>query len=247
VHGVRILRDPSTGATYPSIFLELELSDGGGWEDDCDTVDLTLIPPAQSRSQTHARSQSHSTTQGQNSQSASSTDAASSEPKSEAAKMYEAISACSRLNPDPNIGQGEEDDDEEGDWDDDEGTADGDAEDDPRIVFERDVEAVNGIPGAYTAANNNSTNGLPPPFPGSSGWITAENVHEFFDENGNWLGRDGEELPEVDIEIRLPGEEGENGDENEGLGEGAGSRRPREEVPDGDGADSAESKRPRLE
>ena len=29
---------------------------------------------------------------------------------------------------------------------------------------------------------------MPPPMPGSSGWITAENAHEFFDEDGNWIG-----------------------------------------------------------
>ncbi len=27
--------------------------------------------------------------------------------------------------------------------------------------------------------------GLPPPTPGSGGWITAENVGEFFDDEGN--------------------------------------------------------------
>ena len=30
--------------------------------------------------------------------------------------------------------------------------------------------------------------GLPPPMPGSGGWITADNVGEFFDEEGNWRG-----------------------------------------------------------
>jgi len=41
--------------------------------------------------------------------------------------------------------------------------------------------------------------------PGSGGWITAENVSEYFDEEGNWRGA------------------------REGLGEGAGSVRRREE------------------
>jgi nucleotide-sensitive chloride channel 1A len=31
--------------------------------------------------------------------------------------------------------------------------------------------------------------GLPPPFPGSGGWITAENVGDFFNEDGSWRGR----------------------------------------------------------
>jgi chloride channel, nucleotide-sensitive, 1A len=30
--------------------------------------------------------------------------------------------------------------------------------------------------------------GLPPAMPGSGGWITAENVNQYFDENGNWIG-----------------------------------------------------------
>lgn len=33
--------------------------------------------------------------------------------------------------------------------------------------------------------------GLPPPMPGSGGWITAENVGEFFDEEGNFRGGGG--------------------------------------------------------
>jgi nucleotide-sensitive chloride channel 1A len=55
--------------------------------------------------------------------------------------------------------------------------------------------------------------------PGSGGWITAENVHEFFDEEGNWIGGDAE------------------GDEEEGvsgeLGEGAGTVHAREEGQEG--------------
>lgn len=37
--------------------------------------------------------------------------------------------------------------------------------------------------------------GLPPAMPGSSGWITAENVGEYFDEDGNWIG-DDDRVPE---------------------------------------------------
>jgi chloride channel, nucleotide-sensitive, 1A len=32
-----------------------------------------------------------------------------------------------------------------------------------------------------------SDGGLPPPVDGSSRWITAENVHEFFDKEGDWI------------------------------------------------------------
>lgn len=60
--------------------------------------------------------------------------------------------------------------------------------------------------------------GLPPPMPGSSGWITAENMHEFFDEEGNWIA--GGEEPSLPLgpgagTVRQRGEE-------EGGGEDAG-------------------------
>ena len=48
----------------------------------------------------------------------------------------------------------------------------------PGILFESD-DVEGGV------------SGLPPPMPGSGGWITAENVGEFFDEEGNWRGRGG--------------------------------------------------------
>lgn len=64
--------------------------------------------------------------------------------------------------------------------------------------------------------------GLPPPMPGSGGWITADNVGDFFDEEGNWRG--GEEFTESEV-LGVPGA---------GLGEGAGSVRSRE-IGEGDG------------
>jgi nucleotide-sensitive chloride channel 1A len=57
-----------------------------------------------------------------------------------------------------------------------------------------------------------SDGGLPPAMPGSGGWITAENMHEFVDADGNWI-----ETEET--------EETETGE----LGPGAGTVRPRQE------------------
>ncbi|KAL9114103.1 MAG: hypothetical protein Q9227_001875 [Pyrenula ochraceoflavens] len=57
------------------------------------------------------------------------------------------------------------------------------------------------------------TGGLPPPFPGSGGWITAENMHQYFDEDGNWIGGEGTE-------------------ETEALGPGAGHTRSRDNAGD---------------
>lgn len=131
-------------------------------------------------------------------------------------ELFTAVSECSNLNPDPR-------------------SQDEDMEDsDDRIMFEGNVgyQGISGLPGASHGA---SDGGLPPPFPGSGGWITAENVGDFFDQDGNWIG---------------------NG-ETEPLGEGAGRVRGRDEVDGQDGNEvtvnghdrdtDEESKRPRVE
>jgi chloride channel, nucleotide-sensitive, 1A len=129
-----------------------------------------------------------------------------------APKLYEAIANCSNLHPDPR----DEDDGED------------DGEDDPydRIIFEGSAEheAIEGFTGVLRGAADGS---LPPPMPGSGGWITAENVHEYFDEDGNWIGQGAEEE----------------------LGDGAGRTRGREELEDGDadGSGPDETKRPRVD
>ncbi|KAL4896008.1 regulator of volume decrease after cellular swelling-domain-containing protein [Aspergillus ambiguus] len=82
-------------------------------------------------------------------------------------KLYAAVSACANLHPDPM-----DEDDEENDGGDD-------------ALLPAGVVAT-GADGA-----------LPPPVDGSSGWITAENMHEFFDEEGNWIG--GGEEPSLPL------------------------------------------------
>jgi len=172
------------------VYLQLELSDGGASDDDFETVELTLIPPPSASADEEAAA------------------TASGNKPSETTKLFEAISECSNLNPDP-VEEGEEEDEDE------------------RIIFEAGHEALEGYTAVYTGA---SDGGLPPPMPGSSGWITADNVHEFFDADGNWVG--GEE-------------EGVSGE----LGEGAGTVHDREEegVNGHEGAETADSKRPRTD
>jgi nucleotide-sensitive chloride channel 1A len=128
--------------------------------------------------------------------------------------LFDAVSNCSNLNPDLTF----EDDDMD------------DGEADSRIVFEGSVgyQGISGLPGVQPGA---SDGGLPPPFPGSGGWITAENVGEYFDADGNWIG----------------GGEGEGA-----LGEGAGRVRARDEVDDGavnghGESDSEDNKRARTD
>lgn len=125
-----------------------------------------------------------------------------------AQKVYDAMSACSDLHLDPNE---DEDDDE--------------AENFDRIIIEGSAEhqALEGFSGVMRGQDDG---GLPPPLPGSGGWITADNVHEYFDEDGNWIGQGAEEQEE--------------------LGEGAGARRAREdEGTNGDGQE--DSKRARVD
>lgn len=80
--------------------------------------------------------------------------------------LFFAVSTCSNLHPDA-VDQ-ESMDGEEGGWMDTDNDWDG-----------------NGVVAEGEAGHG----GLPPPMPGSGGWITAENVGEFFDGEGNWRGR----------------------------------------------------------
>ena len=57
-------------------------------------------------------------------------------------------------------------------------------------------------------APGDSSGGLPPPVPGSGGWITAENMGDYLDEHENWIG-------------------GPDAGQEEALGTGAGTVRPR--------------------
>jgi len=121
-------------------------------------------------------------------------DAGDAQSQDSAQLLYTALSACANLHPDPMS-------EEEGEVGEGQG---------PTIMFEGDADAS----GVYPLGNvaDGGASGLPPPMPGSGGWITAENVNEYFDDDGNFR-RGG------------------------GLGEGAGSVRTREEGGDegGDG------------
>ena len=127
-------------------------------------------------------------------QESSSTPAAAEEgdekPETPTQTLYAAVSACSNLHPDP-VEPGDEDED--------------------------DYEGEGGAFQSGLVSMGSAEGGLPPPVEGSSGWITAENMHEFFDEEGNWIA--GGEEP------TLP------------LGPGAGTVRQREE---GEGVDGEE-------
>jgi chloride channel, nucleotide-sensitive, 1A len=100
-------------------------------------------------------------------------------PQETITALFTALSACSNLHPDPTPSSPTSSNNE-----------------DP-VLFEGSVGYESQLPGA-----------LPPPFPGSSGWITAENVGEYFDEEGGLKKRRGR------------GEEDHGGEEGEEEGEG---------------------------
>jgi len=155
-------------------------------DEEPESISLTVIPTASAPPQ----SQVTSTTEGE--VEVESEDQPSQTP---VIAMFNALSMCSNLHPDP-VEPGDEE--EEG------------------IQGSRLFQAGLAFPGA-------SDGSLPPAMPGSGGWITAENMHEFVDEEGNWIHGDGEE--DEDSE-----EHGNGG----GLGPGAGIVRAREDSePDG--------------
>lgn len=149
------------GPASALVWMQLQLSDGGAYDDDYATLELTIAPPL----------------------SASSAPDASA---SVASQLYDALSTCSDLHPDSRSNQ---DDDEE------------------------EQQQQQAAAGAVFFADDavvplvSSNGALPPPMPGSGGWITAENAHQFFDEDGNWLGRRAHEDSESG-----PGEQ-PNGDD----------------------------------
>jgi nucleotide-sensitive chloride channel 1A len=166
--------------------MQIELDPSPSDEDDePETLELTIIPPSIPETE-------------------SANPAQAAAPDTIKA-LFEAVSNCANLHPDP-IEQDDED------------MLDGSYDD--RIVFEG--EAIDGLPGAFSSRAD--AGGLPPPFPGSGGWITAENVNEFFDAEGNWIGGAEEE------------------EEQEPLGEGAGRVRGRDEVDAVEGGGEGEVK-----
>lgn len=117
-------------------------------------------------------------------------------PLSSTKRLFAALTDCANLHPDP--------------------TSDSDSEaGGPTIAYEGDGHFFSIING------RSSGTALPPPMPGSGGWITAENVGDFYDEDGN--PRDPDDLPADMARIAVAGAM---------LGNGAGSVRARDEDED---------------
>lgn len=160
--------------------------------DEDDVVDLTIFPSAQSDGSSSQPTASNPPVD-------EVTEGTSSTNQTPIQRFFAGLSTCSNLHPDP-AGMNSAD------------SLDDDVSDDEDpIIFEGSV--------GYNSAllpTSSRDDGLPPPFPGSSGWITAENVDEYFDEDGNWRNN-----------AVQPGGGGGGGGS---LGPGAGTVRPRGEI-----------------
>ena len=90
----------------------------------------------------------------------SSTAGSSSQSTGESAiqSLFAAVSACANLHPDPASPSS---------------SADLDVDQTPALDYE-------------TLSTTGAAGGLPPSMPGSGGWITADNIDNFYDEEGNW-------------------------------------------------------------
>ena len=179
------IQPASPSQPHASLFLQL-LTEALTFDDhDPDsTISLTIIPAAATAPASSAIEETERET-----------DTAASQPQSQAQALYIALSDCANLHPDPLSGSDADMDDQA-----------------PAVMFEGDQDQD--ISGIYPLNSEGAESGLPPPMPGSGGWITAENVGQFFDEEGNWRGR----------------REGVDGEGTRaGLGAGAGSVRTREE------------------
>lgn len=185
-----------------SLFLQL-LTEAQTFDDhDPDaTISLTVVPRLSSRAEGAAEDEERDEGVGGG---------------EEAQRIYAALSACANLHPDPMSGS--EVDQE--DYNDDEEDARGGGQR-PAIMFAGDQD----VAGVYPLSSGRESSGLPPPMPGSGGWITAENVGEFFDEEGNWRGDGGGGLGQGAGTVRMREEEDGGGGEDvdaDGDGEGGG-------------------------
>ncbi|CEJ59998.1 hypothetical protein PMG11_08595 [Penicillium brasilianum] len=180
LHAIQRLRVPGASDTeVQGLYMQIVTPTAPTSEDDIEQcITMTLVPPELTAEQRAAREEND-------------------EPvETPTQALYDAVSACSNLHPDP-VEPGDEDEDEDGES--------------KHAFFQFGQEGMGSFDGD-----------LPPPVDGSSGWITADNMHEFFDEEGNWIGEG--EPPSFP-----------------GLGPGAGTVRTREEENgDGEGRDGEE-------
>ncbi|KAK2850558.1 hypothetical protein FQN49_005547 [Arthroderma sp. PD_2] len=190
------LPDSSDNDTVQGLYMQLATTSGGdeNMEEDIDedSISLTVIPqpttPGQPTDTTATSAPEDETTLPEENKTT----------QSQIEALFEAVSACSNLHPDP-----VEHDDEDRYED----AAEGED-------FQQQLHGSTLYQGGLIFPGNN-TGGLPPALPGSGGWITAENSHEYFDEDGNWKGGDDAPLGAGAGTVRPRADEDEAMDEND--------------------------------
>ncbi|MCJ1434277.1 hypothetical protein MMC27_003644 [Xylographa pallens] len=195
------ISETSTGAPAQGLYMQLDTSDGFDDHDPADTIALTIIPP-QSPPPTAEPQDSAPPSRAADHETPTIDSPQPDSIESPVQTLFAALSACANLHPDP--------------------TSPGSAD------AMDDGQGLSSYPYQSGDVAGGAADGLPPPIPGSGGWITAENMGDYFDEEGNW--RSGE------------------------LGAGAGSLRAREEHEEEGGVegnghrqDEDEAKRQRTE
>ncbi|KAJ5649336.1 uncharacterized protein N7484_003059 [Penicillium longicatenatum] len=141
LHAVQRLRVPGTDTEVQGLYMQIAIPTPPSADDEEECVILTVVPTDETPAAQHTDTPPELDT--------------SDETESPTQQLYNAVSACSNLHPDP-VEPGDEDDEE------------------------------NGV-AKFMTAEEYGNGDLPPPVAGSSGWITAENMNEFFDEEGNWI------------------------------------------------------------
>ncbi|KGO65791.1 hypothetical protein PEX1_083800 [Penicillium expansum] len=170
LHALQRLRVPDTDAEVQGLYMQVATPGAPSADDEEECITMTVVLPADATLQEPVDTETDTPTQ----------------------QLYNAVSACSNLHPDP-VEQGDEDD-EEG----------------PRFISAEEHDGV------FQLGNGD----LPPPVDGSSGWITAENMDQFFDADGNWIAA-GEppSFPLGPGAGTVRAREGENGVEENGDGD----------------------------
>ncbi|KAJ5804100.1 uncharacterized protein N7518_000403 [Penicillium psychrosexuale] len=170
LHALQRLRVPDSDAEVQGLYMQVATPGAGApsADDEEECLTMTVVLPADAALAEPVERETDTPTQ----------------------QLYDAVSACSNLHPDP-LDQGDEDD--------------GDG---PRFVSAEEHDGV------FQLGNG----GLPPPVDGSSGWITADNMDQFFDADGNWIAA-GEppSFPLGPGAGTVRAREGENGVEENGV------------------------------
>jgi nucleotide-sensitive chloride channel 1A len=204
LHAIQRLRLPD-GDEVQGLYMQLANSSAEGpseEDEEEDSITMTIIPPPVTEAASAALGSFNAgieTTALTAVEMAAEEGAAENKPDETSTQaLFAAVSACSNLHPDP-IAHGDDDNEDYG----------------------MEEQGVGSLLRSGLVFQGTNDGGLPPAIDGSSGWITAENMHEYIDEEGNWIGEG--EPPS------LP------------LGPGAGSVRPRDDEGEEGNATAEES------